>query len=108
MGGFAFQVACLRLVALEPLFYYESTDGPKFVSKVFSSFKSLFCDNGLHQKRRSLRRLCSFTKGMSKNHPLFVSFAMNQSIDEPSTFVSRAKKGSAILCIGLPLPYIKE
>ncbi len=58
MGGFAFQVACLRLVANEPLFgvyavpvdwplkiwnknsfkvgeqdvfYYESTDGPKFV-----------------------------------------------------------------------------
>ncbi len=43
MSGFAFQVACLRLVANEPLFgfyavpvdwpvfYYESTDGPKFV-----------------------------------------------------------------------------
>ncbi len=61
MGGFAFQVACLRLVANEPLFgvwnkiwnknfftvgeqevfYYESTDGPKFVSLVTPDLNAL-------------------------------------------------------------------
>ncbi len=42
MGGFAFQVACLRPAANEPLFYSESTDGPKFVSKIFHFLNCCF------------------------------------------------------------------